>query len=70
MLTVYRYLLYLVLTSCLLAYGCSTAKDVSKTLDDLAMIRAELIKKFGETDVNLRVNTFPEGTSISVIYVN
>jgi len=70
MLTVYRYLLYVVLTSCLLAYGCSKARDLGKTLDDLATIRAELIKKFGEADVNLRVNNFPEGSSISVIYVN
>lgn len=70
MLTVYKYLLYLALMSCLLAYGCSTAKDLGKTLGDLAMIRAELIKKFSEADVNLRVNTFQNRTSISVIYVN
>ena len=70
MLTVNRYLLYLVLTSCLLAYGCSKAKDLGKTLGDLTTIRAELIKKFGEADVNLRVNTFQNRTSISVVYVN
>src|ERR1044071_8286060 len=70
MLTVYRYLLCLVLASCLLAYGCSTAKELGKTLGDLATIRAELMKKYGEADVNVRINTFQNRTNISVIYVN
>ena len=70
MLTMNRYLLFLILTSCLLAYGCSTAKDLRKTLDDLAVVRAELIKKFGEEDVNLHVNTFGDLTRFSVVYVN
>lgn len=65
-----RYLLCLVLTSCLLAYGCSTAKDIGKKLGDVAVVRAELIKKFGEQDVNVQVNTFQNHTNISVIYVN
>ncbi len=58
------------LTSSLLVGGCSTAKDVGKTLGELTVVRAELIKKFGEQDVNLRVNTFQNRTSISVAYVN
>ena len=66
----YRYLLCVVLTCCLLASGCRTAKDLGKTLGDLTTVRAELIKKFGEQDVNVRVNTFQNQTSISVIYVN
>ena len=66
----YRYSLCIVLTSCLLASGCSTAKDLGKTLGDLVTVRAEIIKKFGEKDVNLRVNTFQNQTSISVTYVN
>ena len=70
MLAAYRYSLCLVLTSCLLVYGCSTAKDLGKTLADLAKVRAELIKKFGEEDVNLRVNTFENRTSILVTYAN
>jgi hypothetical protein len=70
MLTLYRHALWLVLTSSLLVCGCSTAKDLGKTLSDLATVRAELIKKFGEQDVNLRVNTFQNRTSISVAYIN
>ena len=69
-LAVYRYSLCIVLTSCLLAYGCSAAKDLGKSLADLAKVRAELIKKFGEEDVNLRVNTFENRTSILVMYAN
>ena len=65
-----RHALCLVLTSSLFAYGCSTAKDRRRTLSDLATVRAELIKKFGEQDVNVRANTFQNRTSISVIYVN
>ena len=70
MLPLNRYPLCLILTSCLLAYGCSTAKELGKTLGDLANVRAELIKKFGEQDVNLRVNVAQNQTSISVVYVN
>src|ERR1051325_1663643 len=70
MLTLNRYPLWLVLTSCLLAYGCNSAKEIGKTLGELTNIRSKLIKKFGENDVNLRVNTFENRTSISVIYVN
>jgi len=58
------------LTVCLLVFGCSTAKELGKTLGDLEKVRAELVKKFGEEGVNLRVNTFQNLTSISVTYVN
>jgi hypothetical protein len=70
MLAVYKYKLWIVLVSCLLAYGCSTAKDLGKTLGDLTRVRAELIKKFGEENVDLRLNTFQNQTNISVVYVN
>ena len=66
----YRYSLCIVLTGCLLASGCSTAKELDKTLGDLAAVRAEIMKKFGEKDVNVHVNTFQNQTSISVTYVN
>jgi hypothetical protein len=69
-LTLSRQALWLVLTSSLLVCGCSTAKDLGKTLGDLTTVRTELIKKFGEQDVNVRVNTSQNQTSISVIYVN
>jgi hypothetical protein len=58
------------LTSCLLASGCNKAKDLGNTLGALAKVRAELIQKFGEEDVDLRLNTFQNLTSISVKYVN
>ena len=70
MLTLHRHVLWLVLTSCLLVCGCRTAKDLGKSLGELAMVRAELIKKFGEQDVNLNVSTFQNQTRISVVYVN
>ena len=66
----YKYFICIVLTSCLLVYGCGTAKELGKTLGHLAAVRAELIKKYGEQDVNLRVNTFQNRTIISVVYVN
>ncbi|HEX6045403.1 MAG TPA: hypothetical protein VFZ22_13010 [Pyrinomonadaceae bacterium] len=58
------------LTSSLLVCGCSTAKDLRKTLGELATVRAELIKKFGGEDIDVRANTFQDRTSISVTYVN
>lgn len=70
MLPLHRYLLCLLLTSCLLVSGCNTAKDIGKTLGDLANVRAELVKKFGEENVNVRVHTFQNRTSILVMYVN
>lgn len=66
----YKYFLCIVLTSCLLVYGCGTAKELGKTLGDLAAVRAELIKKYGEQEVNLHVNTFQNRTTLSVVYVN
>jgi len=68
--TVYRFSLWLLLASCLLASGCSAAKDLGKTLSDLQVVRAELMKKFGEEDVGVRINTFQHRTSISVTYIN
>lgn len=70
MVPLYRHALLLLLTSCLLVCGCSTAKDVGKSLGDLATVHAELIKKFGEENVNLQVNTFRNRKRISVTYVN
>jgi hypothetical protein len=67
---VYRYSICAVLTSCLLAYGCSTAKNLGKTLGDLEMVRAELITKFGEQEVSVRLNSIQNRTTISVVYVN
>ena len=70
MLTLYKQTLWLVLTSSLLVCGCSTAKELGKTLGDLTIVRAELINKFGDQDVNVRVNNFQNRTTLSVIYVN
>ena len=70
MVHLYRHALLVVLTSCLLVCGCSTAKEVGKTLGDLAEVHAELVKKFGEENVNLQVNAFGDRMSISVTYVN
>lgn len=70
MLTLFRHVLWLVLASSLLVCGCSTARDLGKTLSELTTVRDELIKKFGEQDVNVRVNTFQARAIISIMYVN
>jgi hypothetical protein len=59
-----------VLLICLPTLSCSAAKDLGKTLGELAIVRAELTKKFGEQDVSLHVNTSQNRTIISVTYVN
>ena len=66
----YKYFLCILLTSCLLVYGCGTAKELGGTLSNLATVRAELIKKYEEQDVNLHVNTSQNQTTLSVVYVN
>ena len=70
MVLMYKHALWIVLTTCLLTCGCSTAKDVGKSVGDLTKVRAELIKKFGEADVNLHSNASQNRTTISVTYVN
>src|SRR5262245_10356866 len=70
MLAVYKYSLCVLLISCLLVSGCSTAGDFVRTWAGLTKVRAELIKKFGEKDVNVRVNTYQNQTNISVVYAN
>ena len=70
MLAINRFSLCIVLMSCLLAYGCNAAKDLGRTLGDLAVVRAELMKKFSEKDVNLRINNFQNRQNILVTYVN
>lgn len=58
------------LTSCLLAYGCSTAKEIGKKLGEVVVVRGEIIKKFGEEGVDVRVNEFENRTNIFVTFVN
>ncbi|HEY6245220.1 MAG TPA: hypothetical protein VIX17_14810 [Pyrinomonadaceae bacterium] len=53
-----------------LAVGCMTAKDLSRTLTDIGQVRAQIIKRFGEEDVNVHVNTFQGKTAISVHFIN
>jgi len=52
------------------AVSCTTARDLSKTLTDLGRVRAEIMKRFGEDDVNVKVNTFQGRTNISVHFIN
>ena len=52
------------------AVSCTTAKDLSRTLTDLGQVRAQIIKRFGEDEVDLRVNTFQGETAISVHFIN
>jgi len=70
MLTMRRSSLLILLTGCLLVYGCTTATELRKTLGDLTLVRTELIKKYGERDIDVRVNTFQNRTTFSVIYLN
>ena len=70
MLAPHRYALWILLTSCLLASGCSKAKELGNTLGALAKVRAELINKFGEEGVDLRLNSVQNRMSISVSYIN
>jgi hypothetical protein len=55
---------------CLFAVGCDTAKDAGKTLGNLAVVRAEIIKKCGENGVDIRANTTGSYKTISVTFVN
>ena len=60
----------LLIIGLVVAVSCTTAKDLSKTLTDLGQVRAQIIKRFGEDEVNLNVNTFQGTTSISVHFIN
>jgi len=52
------------------AVSCTTAKDLSRTLTDLGQVRAQIIKRFGEEEVNVHANTFQGKTAISVHFIN
>lgn len=70
MLTVSRSSLSIILASCLLASGCNAAKQLQKSLGELEIVRTELISKFGEQNVDIRLNNFQNLTSIAVVYTN
>lgn len=55
---------------CLFSVGCGQMKEAGKTLGALAEVRGEIIKKFGENDVNVNIITFGSSTSIRVAYIN
>jgi hypothetical protein len=55
---------------CLIASSCDQAKQVGKTLGSLAQVRGEIIKKFGEDGVDVRVNSAGSYTTISITFIN
>jgi hypothetical protein len=55
---------------CLALGGCSQTKELGKILGALAAVRSEIIKSFGEQDVNVNVNSNPNGTTFSVTFIN
>jgi hypothetical protein len=55
---------------CLWLAGCSQTKELGKTLGALAEVRAEIIKRFNEQDVNVNLNSSPDGNTFSVTFLN
>ncbi|HEY6803321.1 MAG TPA: hypothetical protein VI306_07065 [Pyrinomonadaceae bacterium] len=55
---------------CLLIGSCTGAKQFGKTLGDLAVVRSELIKRFGEDNVDVRLNSGEGGRTVSVTFMN
>jgi hypothetical protein len=60
----------LLIVGLVVAESCTTAKDLSKTLTDLSRVRAEIMKRFGEENVNVNANTFQGNTAILVHFIN
>lgn len=60
--------LALVCVAVLLSEACGT--KVGKTLSGLALVRSEIVKKFGENQVNVRENTFNNSSSVIVTFIN
>ena len=65
-----RHRLVLVVLVCLLLGGCSSMKDMGRTLGNLSAVQTELIKKFGDKNVQIRVNTFRGQTDLIVTFIN
>jgi hypothetical protein len=55
---------------CLLADGCRQVKDMGKTLGSLGEVRSEIINKFGEDNVDLRINSVTGHSTISITFIN
>ena len=70
MLIVSRHRVLLVVLVCLLMDGCSSMKDMGRTLGNLGAVQAELIKKFGEKNVQIRANSFRGRTDLIVTFIN
>jgi hypothetical protein len=48
--------------------GCGTR--AVKSLGELAIVRGEIIKRFGEEDVDIHQNSFSDNTSIAITFIN
>jgi len=70
MITIRRSARLLLVVICVFAIGCGAVKDLNKTLGELTEVRNEIIKKFGDENVDVRANTFQNRTNISVTFVN
>lgn len=55
---------------CLLSVGCGQMKEAGKTLGALAEVRGEIIKKFGENEVNVNLRTFGSSSSVNIAFIN
>ena len=65
-----RYLVLVVVLVCLLLNGCSSMKDMGRTLGNLGAVQSELVKKFGDKNVQIRANSFRGRTDLIVTFIN
>lgn len=70
MLTKGRYAVLAVGVVALLANGCGKAKEMGKSLASLTVVREEIIKRFGEEDVNVNLKSFGNQSSLSITFIN
>jgi len=61
---------FVLVAICLLLAGCEGAKELGKTLGALVEVRAEIMKKYNESGVDVRVNGSGRFSSLSVNFTN
>jgi len=65
-----RNLAFVSLVICLLLAGCKGARELGKTIGALVEVRAQIMKKYNESGVDVRVNGSGRFSGISVNFMN
>ena len=62
--------IFLIALICIGLAGCKNAKELSKTLGEIALVRNEIVRRFGEQNVDVRINRRASVSTFSITFIN